>query len=276
MIDISLLNDLMKQCKKVYHTAAVVSFHPARRQQMYKINIEGTANIVNASLENKIEKLVHVSSVAALGRIRKNELVTEKTEWSEETNNSHYGKTKYLSEMEVWRGIGEGLNAVIVNPTIVLGEARWETGSMAIFKKAWEEFKWYTNGATGFTDAKDVAAIMIALMQSNISAERYIISNAHLTYRDLLSKIAVSFGKKPPYKQPAGWMMEALWRAEALKATFSKQEPLLTKETVRTSKATTRFSNEKILNAVPGFFFTPIDETIERTSKWLRMFYQLT
>jgi len=275
VLDTSLLDEALNGCKQVYHCAAVVSFHPARRVQMYKINIEGTANVVNAALANSVQKLVHVSSVAALGRFRKNEVVTEKSEWSEETNNSHYGKTKYLSELEVWRGISEGLPAAIVNPTIVLGESKWDTGSTAIFKKVWEEFPWYTNGGTGFVDAADVATAMVKLMNSDISGERFILSHVNTGYRQLFEMIAAAFGKRPPHKKGSAWMMELAWRLEAAKAMLSNSEPLITKETVKTSQATTVYDSSKLLQTIPGFSYTPLDTTVQRTSQWLKEFYQL-
>src|SRR6185437_1228576 len=144
--------------------------------QLLKINIEGTSNVVNACIDAGVEKLVHVSSVAALGRIRKGETVTEKMNWTEETSNSIYGKSKYLGELEVWRGIGEGLKAVIVNPTVIFGGDNWDTGSSAIFKTAYNEFKWYTEGVSGFVDAQDVARAMILLMNSDITSERFILN----------------------------------------------------------------------------------------------------
>lgn len=275
VLDTSVLYEELKGCKQVYHCAAVVSYHQKRREQMYRINIDGAANMVNASLENGIEKFLQVSSVAAIGRIRKGEWVNEETKWTEETNNSHYGKTKYLSELEVWRGIGEGLNAVMVNPSIILGESTWEVGSSALFKNAWNEFPWYTNGSTGYVDAQDVAKAMIGLMESNITAERFILSHEHFTYRELLTKIAHAFGKQPPKREAKAWMGALVWRLEHLKSLVTGKEPLLTKETTKTAQATTFFSNEKIKKALPGFEFTPIDITIERTCTWLKEFYNL-
>jgi dihydroflavonol-4-reductase len=275
VLDTSVLYHELKGCKQVYHSAAIVSYHTKRRQQMYKINIEGTANMVNASLENGVEKFLQVSSVAAIGRNRKGELVTEETKWSEETNKSHYGKTKYNSELEVWRGISEGLNAVIVNPSIIFGEAEWDTGSTGIFRNVWNEFPWYTLGGTGFVDSKDVASIMIQLMESTVSAERFLLSNEFLTFQEVFTKIAVAFGKQPPRRYAKPWMGEIVWRIEYLKSLFSNKEPLLTKETSGTAHALTYFSNQKILNTLPGFTFTPVDESIERTCKWLKEYYQL-
>lgn len=275
VLDTSLLFDIMKDCKQVYHSAAIVSYHKSRRQQMYKINIEGTANMVNAALENKVEKFLHVSSVAAIGRIRQGEHITEETKWSEENNGSHYGTTKHLSELEVWRAVSEGLNAVIVNPSIILGEASWETGSIAIFKKVWNEFPWYTNGGTDFVDSKDVANAMIQLMDSTITAERFLLCNEHLTFRELFTKIATEFDKQPPHREVKKWMGEIVWRLEHIKSLLTKQEPLLTKETTGKAQVNTYYRNSKLLQALPGFQFTPVDATIARTCKWLKGYYKL-
>ena len=275
VLDVNLLDEVMQHCKEVYHCAAVVSYHSSRRQQMYKINIEGTANMVNMALENNIRKFVHVSSIAAVGKTADGQAITEKAEWTEETNNSHYGKTKFLSEMEVWRGIGEGLNAVIVNPSVILGESNWENGSVAIFKKMWEEFPWYSSGAKGFVDAKDVANAMVNLMKSDISAERFILNSENLSFQHLFTKVAKGFNKKAPQKLAKPWMGELVWRMETLKAMFSNKEPLLTKETADAAQSISIYDATKIERLLPGFAYTPIDETVKRTCNWLMNHYGL-
>jgi len=275
ILDAVLLEEAMADCSKVIHCAAVVSFHPARREEMYRFNVEGTANVVNACLATGIEKLVHVSSVAALGRLRNGEIVNEESQWMKETSNSHYGQSKYLSEMEVWRGIGEGLSAAIVNPSIILGEAKWDNGSSALFKKAWHSFPWYTNGGTGFVDVQDVARAIVLLLDSDIAGERFILSNEFCSYKELLTKAAVAFGKNPPARRAPSWIMSLLWRAEAIKAMFSKDEPLLTKETVSTAKTTTRYDSSKITRFLPEMRFTSLSETIQRTGEWMRSYYSL-
>ncbi len=197
-------------------------------------------------------KLVHVSSVSALGRIRQDEIVTEKMNWTEETSNSIYGKSKYFGEMEVWRGIGEGLRAVIVNPTVILGGDDWENGSAAIFKTAYNEFKWYTDGVSGFVDVMDVARAMILLMNSEITAQRFILNGENLSYREIFSEIATCFGKKPPQKKVSPFLAELVWRAEAVKSMFTGKKHLLTKETARTAQAKVYFDNSKILKTLPA------------------------
>ena len=190
ILDVVGLEDVMQGIEQVYHCAAIVSFAPSRKRELFSINIEGTANVVNAALQAGIQKMVHVSSVAALGRIREGEPINETMNWTEETSNSIYGQSKYLGELEVWRGIGEGLNAVIVNPVIILGCADWKSGSSQIFKSVYDEFPWYTEGVSGFVDAGDVAKAMIALMQSDISNERFIISAENSSYRQVFNWIA--------------------------------------------------------------------------------------
>jgi nucleoside-diphosphate-sugar epimerase len=275
ILDTSCLEEIMPGISHVYHCAAFISFESKDKSSLFKVNVEGTENIVNACLDANIKKLVHVSSVSALGRIRNDVEVNEQMNWSEETGNSAYGKSKFLGELEVWRGRGEGLDTVIVNPSIILGGNNWDNGSSAIFKSIYNEFKWYTEGASGFVDVRDVAKAMIHLMNSNITGERFIISGENLSYKEIFYLIAKYFGKNPPPRKVSPALAEIVWRAEALKSFFTGQKRLLTKETARTSQATVRYDNSKILNSLPGFNFTPIAETIAYTCKTLKENYHL-
>jgi nucleoside-diphosphate-sugar epimerase len=268
ILDTGLLTAMMQQCKRVYHCAAVVSFHPSRREKMYQINVEGTANVVNAALESGVEKLVYVSSVAAIGRGSGDESIHEALQWTEAQNTSHYGKSKYLAEMEVWRGIAEGLPAVMVNPAIVLGEGNPLQGSSAIYKKAWDAFSFYTEGSTGFVDAKDVASAMMLLMESTITGERFILSAGEMNYRNLLHQMATLFGKNPPSLRAPSYLLGLAWRLEALRAIFTKNEPLLTKETVQKAFTHTRYEGDKIKKWLPAFQYTPLELTLQRTCNW--------
>jgi nucleoside-diphosphate-sugar epimerase len=276
ILDTSFLEEVLEGITHVYHAAALVSYDPKDRRQLLKINVEGTANIVNACLDKGVEKLVHVSSVTALGRIRNEKMVTEKMNWTEETSNSIYGKSKYYGEMEVWRGTAEGLNAVIVNPSLVFGGDNWETGSSAIFKNVYNEFSWYTDGTTGVVDVRDVARAMILLMSSSISSERFILSGENLSYKELFTMMANCFGKKPPFKKVTPLLAEVVWRMESLKNSFTGKKNLLTKETARTAQAKVFFDNQKILRALPQFHFTKIKDTIEFTCRRMKEKYHLT
>ncbi len=265
ILDVVGLEQAMKDVDQVYHCAAIVSFNPKRKEEMYKINIEGTANVVNAALDAGIKKMVYVSSVAALGRIRENELINETMNWTEETSNSAYGQSKYLAEMQVWRGIGEGLNAVMVNPVVILGAGNWNSGSSQIFKTAYDEFPWYTDGSTGFVDVKDVAKAMIALMNSDVSAERFIISAENRTYAEVFNLMANAFGKKPPHKKVTPLLAKIVWRLEAVKSFFTGRDPLLTKETAATAMTKANFDNSKLKTTLPGFTYRKIEDSINET-----------
>jgi dihydroflavonol-4-reductase len=265
ILDVVGLEQAMQGVEEVYHCAAIVTFNPRRRAGMFKINIEGTANIVNAALDAGIRKMVYVSSVAALGRIRQGEQINETMNWSEETSNSAYGQSKFLAEMEVWRGIGEGLDAVMVNPTIILGPGDWNSGSSQIFKNVYDEFPWYADGTTGFVDVRDVAAAMIQLMESDVTAERFIISADNRNYRNVFNLIAKAFGKKPPTKKVTPLLAKIVWRWEAIKSVFTGKDPLVTKETAATALATSNFDNSKLKKFLPGFNYRPIEESIEYT-----------
>ena len=268
ILDVVFLVEVMQECDRVYHCAGLVSFSPKKVKELFKINVTGSANVVNACLEAGIQKLVHVSSVASLGRKRDGQVVVEDVKWDENANPSVYGKTKYLGELEVWRGIAEGLDAVIVNPVIILGKGDWHTGSGATFKNAYNEFPWYTEGSSGFVDGEDVARAMVMLMDSSISAERYILSAENWSYKDLFTAMAKGFGKKPPSRRVTPWLATLVWRLEAIKGWVTGQDPLLTKETAETAQQSVKFDNTKILRALPGFSFKPLQQTIEESCKF--------
>ena len=270
ILDTSALEEVMQNVTQLYHCAAIITFNKKNKNKLFSINIEGTANVVNAALEAGVKKMVHVSSVSALGRIRQDNIVTEEMNWTEETSNSLYGKSKYLGEMEVWRGIGEGLQAVIVNPSLILGSGDWSKGSSEIFRSVYNEFPWYTEGVTGVVDVRDVARAMVLLMNSEINKQRFIINAENLSYKEIFTGIANCFGKKLPRKKVTPFLASVVWRMEAIKSMFTGKEPLVTKETARTALAKVYFDNSKILEALPRFKFTPINETISYTCATLQ------
>jgi dihydroflavonol-4-reductase len=267
ILDVMALDEAIGEQDEVYHCAGLVSFNPSRKRELMHINGEGTANVVNTCLIKNARKLVHVSSVSALGRKRDGMTVKEDSPWSEESINSNYGRSKFQAEMEVWRGITEGLEAVIVNPTIILGVGDWQTGSLAMFRNAWNEFPWYTEGVSGFVYAADVAEAMIQLMKSTVSGQRYIVSAENLTYREVFTKMALAFGKRPPHRKVPDWITGIVWRVEKIKSKIAGQDPLLTKETAETAKLKVYFDNSKLLNELKGFQFQSIQQTIQEVCK---------
>lgn len=275
ILDVISLDTSLQGVSQVYHCAAIVSFAPKQAVTMLQVNVEGTANVVNACINHKIHKLVYVSSVAALGRIREDAAVNETMNWTPETSNSIYGKSKYLAEMEVWRGMGEGLNVAIVNPVIILGAGDWNKGSSEIFKSAYDEFPWYTNGVSGFVDVLDVVDAMQLLMNSDIQGQRYIISGANKAYQAIFTQIATAFNKRPPYKKVTPLLAAIVWRLEAFKGMITGKTPLLTKETAATAQAVVHFDNSKFLNAFPTFTYRTMEETIHRVAGELKELHQL-
>jgi len=265
LLDLSRLEEVMQGVTTVYHCAGLVSFNKKDKHQLYKINVEATANLVNIALESGVQKFLHVSSVAALGRIRKDEVIHEKMQWTPETSNSKYGESKYLGEMEVWRAQAEGLSTVIVNPSIILGAGDWNEGSTAIFKSVYEEFPWYATGTTGYVDVRDLVRAMILLMESDVSAERFIISGHNASYQHVFYAIADAFKKKRPYKMVTPFLAALVSNWEAIKSVITGKQALVTKETAATALAKVTFDNSKLLQQFPSFTYMPLLTTIEDT-----------
>ncbi len=267
ILDAVSLEEAMEGVDAVIHSAAIISFHKNDRKQMYHVNIQGTANMVNTALEKNISRFVHVSSVAALGRSKIRGQVNEEKKWQENNTNTHYAISKYRSEMEVWRAIGEGLNAVIINPSTVLGYGDWNTSSCRIFKTIYDEFPWYTTGINGFVDIEDVARLTVLLMESGISEQRFIANADNWSFQQLFNTIADGFNKKHPHRRATPFLGSIAWRMEKIKSLFSGSKPLLTKESARVAHSNTYFDNDKILKALPGFSFAPLQESIQKACK---------
>ena len=264
ILDVVGLEEAMQGMDLVIHAAAMVSFLPQERRELFKTNIEGTANVVNTALAQHIRRLVYVSSVAALGRGANGAEVDEGKQWQDSQFNTRYAISKYLAEMEVWRAIGEGLEAIIVNPSTILGFGDWNGSSCTIFKMVYENFSWYTNGVNGFVDVEDVARAIRLLLESGISGERFILSGENWSFRDLFNCIADGFGKKHPNREATPLLSQLAWRMEKVKSFLTNTKPLLSKETALIGQTKTYFTHRKIENQLPDFRFTPLRESIQK------------
>jgi len=262
------LADTFEGITKVYHCAATVSFDPRDKAKLLKVNIEGTENIVNLCVENNV-RLLHVSSIAALGYPKKDELISEKHFWDYDPKAHNYAISKYQGEMEVWRGIAEGLDAVIVNPAVIIGKNAGYDGSGAIFKLVKEGLKFYTDGATGIVDVEDVAKCMILLMESDITAERYTLSAENLHYKDFFAEIAKGFGIKAPTTEAKPWMLAIAWRAAKLPSVFTRKPAEITKDAARSSFNLSYYSNQKIIDTF-NFKFKPLKQSIAEVCNALK------
>lgn len=261
VLETASLENAINDVDEIYHCAAVVSFLQKDRERIMNINVNGTANMVNIALQKRIKKFCHVSSIAALGREKTGDHITEKTKWNESKNNSNYAISKYRAEMEVWRGIEEGLNAVIVNPGVILGAGNWNKGSCKLFKLVWNGMPFYTTGVNGYVDVKDVADAMIQVMDKNIFGERFILVTENLEMRKYLDMVAEQFKKKKPSIEAGKFLSQLAIIADALKSFFTGSNPSLTKETGRSARKRFYYSSKKINDKI-NFEFTPINKTI--------------
>lgn len=263
ILDIISLEEAMKGIDTVIHSAAIVSFSKKHRPAMYQVNVEGTANVVNAALQTGLRRLVHISSVAALGRKKDRSTVNETAKWEDSKTNTHYAISKFRAELEVWRGFAEGLEGVILNPATILGYGNWQEGSTAIFRNVFQEFGWYTNGINGFTDVEDVAKATVMLSQSEITEARFVVCNDNWSFRKLLNTMADGFGKQRPHREATPQLSALAWRWEALKSFFSGGSPLITRESAKVANSETLFDGSKLVSVLPGFQYRPLEETIQ-------------
>lgn len=263
--DQGALEEAFEGVTHVFHCAALVSFHPKDADKLLKINVEGTANIVNLCLEFGVKRLVHVSSIAALGRTPKRLHLDENCKWVESKGNSRYAISKYRGEMEVQRGIAEGLSAAIISPSVVVGSGDWEMGMAGFFKKIDQGLKFCPSGGSGFVDVRDVIRFMLLLMDSDISGERYILNSDNITHRAFFDKIAQALGVASPPITVGPFLAEVAWRVEWLKEKILGTTPIATRESARASVTNYTYGNEKS-RSVFGFEYRPFEQTVNETA----------
>jgi dihydroflavonol-4-reductase len=262
LLDVFAVEEAFGGVTEVYHCAAKVSFDAADQYIIQQINANSTANVVNTALDKGIRKLLFVSSIATLGRGNLEKPLSESDFWEESKNNTAYARSKYLSEMEVWRSIAEGLNAVIINPAIILGPGNWDEGSARLMRIADREFLFYTEGINGWVGVNDVVKVMTLLMESDISEERFILCEGNHAYKEIFTLMADALGKNPPHIKAPLWATGLLWRWNALRKALTGKAATVTRETTRTAQMKCCYNNEKLLLALPGFQYTPIEQTI--------------
>ncbi|MDX1348611.1 MAG: NAD-dependent epimerase/dehydratase family protein [Putridiphycobacter sp.] len=262
ILDIPILEELMTGTDIVYHCAGNVSFDKKDFQKLIKTNKLGTANMVNVALSTGVKQFCHVSSTAAIGRQKKSEVYTEKQQWVTSSENSNYAVSKYSAEMEVWRGVEEGLNATIVNPCVILGAGYWTESSLSIFDSVQNGLKFYPSGQNAFVDARDVARIMVQLIDQKIMKERFLVTSENLQFKVLFDLIADALNVKPPQISAKKWMVELGWRLERLLALITFRRPKITKETARNAMSESKYDHSKIVTAL-NYQFIPIKDAVK-------------
>lgn len=262
LLDTESLAEAMHGIETVYHCAALVSYRPQDYQTLIDTNVAGTENVVNICLTSNVKKLGYISSIAALGKAPKGQLISENTEWKPGEVASNYSLSKFLAEQEVWRGVAEGLNTVIVQPSIILGPAKSDQSSgmmMAMLRKG---VPYYPGGTAGFVDVRDVSKIILALMSDDTAKnESYILNSENQNYKELLTTSAEVFGNKPPKIKTGKWMLEAAWILSAIGKFFGAKAKI-TKETARSASRTSRFENSKVLQKT-NLTFIEVSESLK-------------
>ena len=265
--DIPSLTDGMQDCEQLIHCAAVISFQSSDAELLKKVNIEGTANVMNVALSSGVKKVGFVSSIAALGRNSTEGIVDEECHFKHTKLDSNYALSKYYAEQEVWRAGQEGLDVVIVNPSVILGPGDWNKGSSQIFQKIHSGLKFYTPGSTGYVDVVDVANSLVALLFSDVKNERFIVNGANLKYRNCFDRIAVAFNIPKATIKVTPLLKEIAWRMESVRSYILGSKALLTRETANSAMTNSSFSTAKIKEVI-NFNFTDIDATIKKYADW--------
>lgn len=259
--DILSIEEALQGIENVYHCAGFVSFESKDRETMFSVNEGGTRNVVNACLHMNIKALCHVSSVAVINNSDHAGILTEKTFWKRSGRESHYAVSKYNAEREVWRGMEEGLNAVIVNPAVILSPVFWTQSSARIFDTCYNGNLFYTNGIASYVSAQDVAVIMIRLVDEGHFSQRYILSEGSYSFKTILGEVQTNFKKRPPAIRVSRTVLKLGWIYESLLSRLLRRPPRLTRAIVNSLFNKNRFSNEKVKTTL-DFDFKPSFEVI--------------
>lgn len=256
------MDDAFAGLTSIIHSAALVSFDPRMAGEIAVVNTDGTRNVVNACLANGVLRLVYISSVAALGRAKGQTVIDENNKWVENAQHTAYATSKYLAELEVFRGQEEGLSTVILNPSVILAPADWRKSSAKLFKYVWDERLFYIDGSMNYVDVRDVAAAATMVLKSGMENGRYILNGGTVSYKKFFDAVAARFGKKPPMIKLNRILVKIVAGLETVSARLRRSEPLITSETARLAGSFFQYQNIKIKNAI-RFEFQPLGNTLD-------------
>jgi len=265
--DVPFLESSMSSCDYIIHAAALVSFNKSDLENLKKINIEGTSNIMNVALGLDIKKCIYISSIATLGINPNMQEINEECDFKFTNKESNYSISKYYAEQEVWRACHEGLDVVILNPSVILGPGDWNKGSSKIFQRIFNGLKFYTPGSTGFVDVIDIANITILFLHNNIKNQRFILNGTNLKYRDAFNFIADEFSVERASVKVTPLIKELAWRLERIRSFFLQTSPLLTKETAESAMSKKSYSSSKI-KKVLDYNFISFNDSIQKYCKF--------
>lgn len=264
--DYSSVSEALVGIKTVFHCAAMVSFNPKKAEEMIFNNVQGTANVVDASIDAGVDAFCHISSIAALGDENAAGEVNETCGMGKLKRRSAYSRSKFFSENEVWRGVEMGLNATIVNPSVIIGPGSWNSGSGLLFSTVNKGFPFYTLGISGYVDVRDVAAAAIQLTKLKKWGNRYVLNSENLSHRAVFSAIASELNKKQPHIHVKPWMALSVVPFAWIVSKITGKQPLLTRDTAKSGHSVTYYSSKKITDEL-NFTFTPVKDAIKHTTQ---------
>jgi dihydroflavonol-4-reductase len=262
ILDTESLAEALQGATTVIHTAAQVSFNPRSRSKIFEVNEGGTKNVVNACMALKVDHLIHISSVAAIGRQKGIHHVNEESKWVPGDLNTDYAESKYLAELEVWRAHEEGLKVSIINPSVILAPPNHTKSSAQLFHYVMQEKLFYTEGQLNFVDVRDVVEIIWQIHSKKIYGERFIANGGHTTFKNLFNQIAERLNKRPPSVKMPSTLLSLLAMAEEMRSRITGTEPLITRQSTKLAKEFFYYSNEKALRQF-DFQFHSLENTLD-------------
>ncbi len=265
LLDVVGIYDITAESNAVIHCGAMVSFAKGDADKLMKVNVEGTANMVNAAIQHQVERFVHISSIASFERKPNEKIIDESTGWEDGKLTTYYARSKYHAEMEVFRGGGEGLSIGILNPSLVLGAGFWSQGSASIFKQIHEGLKFYPKGSTGFVDVRDVANATVLLLEKKIENERFIINGHNLSYKLVFDSIATALSVKKPTILLTPLLNEIAYWQFKMKSALGLSSKVLTRASIRNASYDFAFDNTRSMERL-GLSYTPMEKTIQDTA----------
>ena len=260
----------MEGCKRVFHAAALISFHPSDEDSLFETNVEGTKNIVNSMVAKEVKTLVYVSSVAALGR-QENKIVEEETPFEDGVDVTRYSKSKYLAELEVWRGQEEGLSVTVVNPSVIIGAGDFSRSSAELFHQIYSGLSFYPAGSGGYVSSSDVAKACVLLADNHISGKRFLLNSENLSYKSFMCDVATALNVQPPFRVVKPWMSAFVWRAFWLIEKFTGKRALATKSSLKMSRRVIKYDGSKIERVLElegvKWTYEPVKNAVSRTAE---------
>jgi nucleoside-diphosphate-sugar epimerase len=269
VLDTVALHEALAGVTGVIHAAAIVSFNPRDKKKLFQTNIRGTKNVVDACLLLGIKRIVHVSSVAALGRQKNQQVITEESKWTESTLNSAYAESKHRAELEVFRGQEEGLSTVIINPSVILSRGNWNRSSAQLFKYVWKSRPFFIDGSFNYVDVRDVSEVVLRLYHSSYEGERFIINAGSIPYIEFFRAVAHRLNRKPPGIKLSKKSLTWLARFEQVRSVFTGAQPLITPETARMAETRFFYANHKVTRAL-NMAFQPIEQSLDWCCEWYK------